>query len=425
MGTSDGTVQGTTKIVDHGSDADRWNLVLVSDGYRSTQMGQFQTDAQNFVNTLFATAPFDTLQSAINVHRVDVTSTDSGADDSTACGGSGAAPATYFDASFCNSGVRRLLLVNNATVFNVVNAQVPAWDMILVIVNSTVYGGAGGAIGTMSLATGANEIGMHEMGHTAFGLADEYEYWAGCGVDTNRNNHPAAEPAEPNVTINLNRSTIKWGDLILASTPLPTTNNANCAVCDTQGNPFPMAPNTVGAYEGAHYYHCDAYRPQFNCRMRMLNVPFCAVCRRVIVNELTPHLPKGVFKEIKDAKFEKFEKIEKLEWKELKEFKKEKHELSEKWQKPEKLERKEWKELKPEIEGLKLDASEVEVLRPEDLWQRLELLESTVQQLSHFITREQRPDLSRGALQAEAAAPKPRTRRPASRTTSRRKSSRS
>ena len=92
MGTSDGTVQGTTKIVDHGSDADRWNLVLVSEGYRSTQMGQFQTDAQNFVNTLFATAPFDTLQSAINVHRVDVTSTDSGADDSTACGGSGPPP---------------------------------------------------------------------------------------------------------------------------------------------------------------------------------------------------------------------------------------------------------------------------------------------------------------------------------------------
>ena len=419
MGTSDGTVQGTTKIVDHGSDADRWNLVLVSEGYRSTQMGQFQTDAQNFVNTLFATAPFDTLQSAINVHRVDVTSTDSGADDSTACGGSGATPATYFDASFCNSNIRRLLLVNNTTVFTVVNAQVPAWDMILVIVNSTIYGGAGGAIGTMSLAAGANEIGMHEMGHTAFGLADEYEYWAGCGVDTNRNNHPAAEPAEPNVTTNINRSTIKWGDLIAATTPLPTTNNANCAVCDPQGNPFPTAPNTVGAYEGAHYYHCDAYRPQYNCRMRMLNQPFCAVCRRVIVNELTPHMPKSIFKEIKDIKLEKTEKFEKLEWKELKEFKKEKIELPEKW-KLEKLHRKEWKELKPEIEGFKDVGSEVEVFQPEDIWQRLELLESTVEQLSHFITRELRPDLSRGALQAEPA-PEPKATR---RSTPRRRSSR-
>jgi hypothetical protein len=407
MGTGDGSVLGTTKIVDHGSDADRWNLVLVSEGYRSTQMGQFQTDAQNFVNTLFATAPFNTLQSAINVHRVDVTSTDSGANDPTACGGSGANPATYFDGSFCNSGIRRLLLVNNTTVFNVANAQVPAWDLILVIVNSTVYGGAGGAVGTFSLASGANEIGMHEMGHTAFGLADEYEYWAGCGVDTNRNNHPAAEPAEPNVTINLNRSTIKWGDLILASTPLPTTNNANCAVCDSQSNPFPA--DTVGAYEGAHYYHCDCYRPQFNCRMRMLGVPFCAVCRRVIVSELTPHLPKSLFKEIKDAKFEKLEKIE------LKEFRREKFERWEKWDKPE---RKEFKELKPEVEGLKLDASEVEVFQPEELWQRFTELELKVQQLSHFITREQRPDLTRGALQGEPA--KPAAARRSTRTTRRR-----
>jgi hypothetical protein len=408
MGTGDGSVLGTTKIVDHGSDADRWNLVLVSEGYRSTQMGQFQTNAQNFVNTLFATAPFNTLQSAINVHRVDVTSTDSGANDPTACGGSGANPATYFDGSFCNSGIRRLLLVNNTTVFNVVNAEVPAWDMILVIVNSTVYGGAGGAVGTFSLASGANEIGMHEMGHTAFGLADEYEYWAGCGVDTNRNNHPAAEPAEPNVTINLNRSTIKWGDLILASTPLPTTNNANCTVCDPQSNPLPA--DTVGAYEGAHYYHCDCYRPQFNCRMRMLGVPFCAVCRRVIVNELTPHMPKSLFKEIKDAKFEKLEKIE------LKEFRREKFERWEKWDKPE---RKEFKELKPEVEGLKLDASEVEIFQPEEIWQRFTELELKVEQLSHFITREQRPDLTRGALQGEPA--KPTAARRSTGTTRRRK----
>lgn len=415
MGTGDGSVLGTTKIVDHGSDADRWNLVLVSEGYRSTQMGQFQTDAQNFVNTLFATAPFDTLQSAINVHRVDVTSTDSGANDPTACGGTGANPTTYFDGSFCNSNIRRLLLVNNTTVFTVVNAQVPAWDLILVMVNSTVYGGAGGAIGTFSMAAGAVEIGMHEAGHTAFGLADEYEYWAGCGVDTNRDNHPAVEPAQPNVTIDTNRSTIKWGDLILASTPLPTTNNADCTQCDTQANPLPAA--TVGAYEGAHYYHCDAYRPQFNCRMRMLSVPFCAVCRRVIVNELTPHLPKSLFKEIKDAKLEKLEKFEKLEAKELKEFRKEK---LERWEKFEKAELKEWKELKPEVEGFKDFGSEVELPRPE-IWERLERLQASIEQLSHFITREQRPDLSRGALQAEPTKPA-RTRRATRAKTSRRTS---
>ena len=47
------------------------------------------------------------------------------------------------------------------------------------VVNSTIYGGSGGSVGTYSLAGGATEIAIHEMGHTAFGLADEYPYYAG------------------------------------------------------------------------------------------------------------------------------------------------------------------------------------------------------------------------------------------------------
>jgi len=229
------------------------------------------------------------LNNAINVYRVDVSSTDSGADDPAACGGTGAMVATYFDASFCNSGIRRLLSVDSASVINVVNAQVPQWHAILVMVNSPIYGGAGGQIGTFSKAPQALEIALHELGHTAFGLADEYEYWAGCGVDTNRNNHPASEPSQPNVTIDSNRATIKWGTLIAAATPMPTTNNANCAVCDPQPNPLPIG--TVGAFEGAHYYHCDAFRPEFDCKMRALGFPYCAVCSGVIRDTLLSFMP--------------------------------------------------------------------------------------------------------------------------------------
>jgi hypothetical protein len=87
MSTADGTVLGTAKIVDHGPASQRWNLLIISEGYRSTEMAQFATDAQQFANTLFTTPPFDRLQTAINVYRVDVTSTDSGAADPAACGG--------------------------------------------------------------------------------------------------------------------------------------------------------------------------------------------------------------------------------------------------------------------------------------------------------------------------------------------------
>ena len=61
---------------------------------------------------------------------------------------------------------------------------------------------------------------------------------------------------------------------------MPTTTNANCAICDPQPNP--VAAATVGAFEGADTWHCGAFRPQFNCYMRALGQPFCAVCQRRI-----------------------------------------------------------------------------------------------------------------------------------------------
>ena len=115
MTTSDGSVLGTTKIVDNGPPSRRWNLVVLGDGYQAGQLAQYATDVQGLVDALFATAPFDRLRNAINVYRVNVTSTDSGADDPAACGGSGATARTYFDASFCNNGIRRLLLVTVIT----------------------------------------------------------------------------------------------------------------------------------------------------------------------------------------------------------------------------------------------------------------------------------------------------------------------
>jgi hypothetical protein len=289
MGTSDGQVLGVTKILDAGPAQKRWNLVIVSEGYRKSEMAQFAADAQQFANTLLTTAPFDRLSPALNFYRVDVTSTDSGARDPTKCGGSGAKPRTYFDASFCTNGIRRLLVANSGRVIKVVSKQVPQWHMALLAVNSTISGGSGGAVATFSKASGAAEAAIHEMGHTAFGFADEYEYYAGCLKDSGHNKHSGSEPSQPNITTNKNRATVKWRNLILASTAVPTTRNANCAGCDPQ--PTPVPAGTVGLFEGADYYHCNVYRPEFDCRMRNLNSPFCAVCQQVIIKKLTPFLP--------------------------------------------------------------------------------------------------------------------------------------
>jgi len=287
MSAADGTVVGTTQIVNHGLASDRWNLVIVGDGYRNAELPQFAVHAQQFVDALFTTPPFDTLRCAINVFRVDVASTDSGADDPVACGGSGATPATYFDAHYCNGGIRRLLVVNGMTVLNVVNAQVPAWHQILVIVNSAIHGGSGGQPGVTAVAGAWELTAIHEIGHSAFGLADEYEYWSGCGIDTTQNSHVGPEPVEPNVTKNTDRASMKWKDLVLAATPMPTTSNADCTFCDPQPNP--VGAEVVGTFEGARYFHCAMFRPQFDCMMRNF-APFCAVCIKRIRETLTPFL---------------------------------------------------------------------------------------------------------------------------------------
>ena len=157
--------------------------------------------------------------------------------------------------------------------------------MVLVVVNSTVYGGSGGSIGTYSLASGATEIALHEMGHTAYGLADEYQYYAG-GNETGHDHHPAGEPTEPNVTTNTDRNTLKWRWAVASTTAIPTMSNPNCAQVDNRASTVPAG--TVGVFEGAHYYHCGAYRPEYDCKMRELGVPFCRVCRQVIWNRIGP-----------------------------------------------------------------------------------------------------------------------------------------
>ena len=292
MGAGDGIVIGITKIVDNGSESDRFNIVLVAEGYQAAELTQFASDAQQFVTHLFSEDPFLSYQQAFNVYRLDVSSDESGADDPITCsGGTGASPHTYFDASFCNGGIRRLLSVDSSLALSVVNSLLPEWHQIIVIVNSPIWGGAGGTLAITSTAAGWENIAIHELGHAAFDLADEYEYWEGCGADTTQDHYTGGEPAAVNVTINTNRATIKWGDLIDASTPLPTTSNPDCSQCDSQPSPVPQG--TVGAFEGAYYYHCGVYRPEYNCMMRNLS-GFCAVCQRRIKEVLDPYLPDQI-----------------------------------------------------------------------------------------------------------------------------------
>jgi len=253
----------------------------MGDGYIAAELAKYEQDVAKVVEAILRTPPFDVLQSAINVHRVDVASTESGAGDLLA----GTSRATFFGSAFGLNGIPRLLGCDTTTALTVAYDAVPQMNAALVMVNSATYGGSGGAVPVFSLAPGAFEIALHEMGHSHFGLADEYPYLFHCR-EADHERYAAAEPYEPNITTVLDP--LKWAGIATAGVVVPTTTNKNCNDCDTQPNP--VAPTTVGAFEGAGYYRCGVFRPQYNCRMRALGSPFCAVCQETIRRVLAPFL---------------------------------------------------------------------------------------------------------------------------------------
>src|SRR5262249_3062999 len=160
----------------------------------------------------------------INIYRLDVASTDSGADDPSGgpCTGTGVMKNTYFDATFCSSGVPRLLTIDTDLATSTASSYVPQYHVVVAIVNSNIYGRGGAFPGGPPVAAysahgvssfsglGKELAGIHELGHAGFYLADEYPYGGG-------DNYSGSEPVEPNVTANANKTTIKWKALVTAA----------------------------------------------------------------------------------------------------------------------------------------------------------------------------------------------------------------
>ncbi|NRR30201.1 hypothetical protein HSX11_08360 [Oxalobacteraceae bacterium] len=241
-----------TTIFSSGTAGSKMDYVFVGDGYTAAEMGKWQADAQKVINGFLADPLFNANKNSLNVRRVDVASNQSGVDEPN----KGIYKDTAMDGAFDCYNIDRLLCVNSTKVYNIVGSVLAPneRDVIIVISNSTRYGGSGGEIATLSMADQSIEIALHEIGHTAFALADEYDYGS---CDTR------AEPTEQNVSMNGSRS-VKWGSRIAASTAVPTGLGV-------------YANGTVGAFQGAQYCATGKYRPTENSRMRTLGYPWHVV----------------------------------------------------------------------------------------------------------------------------------------------------
>jgi IgA Peptidase M64 len=274
------------RAISAGPAANRVDILVLGDGYTAAQQALFNTNAATLQTSMFNLSPYREYQNFVNWTTAFVASTQSGADHppylagctATTCCADTAAQTdpsaglfadTAFDARFCTSQIHRLLTVNSTKV-NAAAAAFPDRDKIIVVVNDNVYGGAGGSISTTSTNASADQIVLHEYGHSFHRLADEYESpfpgFPACSDVVGS----GLSLCEANVTNLTDPTAVKW------------------RLWFTPGNPIPTPAGTagVGLFLGARYLSAGMYRPINNCLMRSLGVQFCDVCKEAYVKTL-------------------------------------------------------------------------------------------------------------------------------------------
>lgn len=268
-----------------GNPANRVDVLVIGDGYTSAQQSLFNSDAMILHDSFFGLTPYHDYQSFVNWTTGFSASSQSGADHppyqagctSASCCSDPSANGdplggqyvnTAFNATFCTSQIQRLVTVDQSLVLTAAAAY-PGWDKIFVVVNDVTYGGSGGSISVTSTNAQANQIILHEYGHSFSHLADEYSSaypgYPACS-DLSGSSH-----CEPNVTNQTSAAQVKWASWFTAGNPIPT----------------PPGHAGVGLFQGARYLTSGMYRPvDTQCLMQYLGQPFCPVCRQEYVRTL-------------------------------------------------------------------------------------------------------------------------------------------
>lgn len=241
----------TYPIFENGARDKRINMVVLGDGFTTDQQADFVSNATTLVNYIFSKAPFAQYKNYFNVYAIKVISAESGvkhpgtATDVTEPVIPVSNPNNFLGTSFDVGGTHRCVYSNTTNkVTQVLASNVPDFDVAFILGNSTEYGGCGGTYAFLSKHASANEIVVHELGHSFGKLADEY-WFSGSGES-------------PNKTTNNNPATNKWKNWV--------------------------GTNGVGIYP---YTESPTwFRPHQDCEMRFLNREFCSVCKQQLVERV-------------------------------------------------------------------------------------------------------------------------------------------
>lgn len=280
------TAPGCTKIIDNGPDSGKKVLVVMGDGYAAADQTKYNNDVQSLVvGGVFGNDFFLEQQNAFNVYRLNLVSAQSGVslkvydekgtpkDKSDDTVSSTTTKNTSLKMIFSGSWAHCWMEYSSQTeslILSALNANVPNYDYVLVIMNHDGFGGCGGG-GRQHVTRGvAWPVVAHEYGHGIGALWDEY---AGAGAYTGDASNTR------NCSTVVNKSTVFWNRFINPSTPVPTTFGPGL-----DGN------RTVGIYQGCGTRDTGIYRPVNNCRMRGNTPNYCPVCQMLMRKALYPNL---------------------------------------------------------------------------------------------------------------------------------------
>jgi hypothetical protein len=253
-----------TKIYGSGDPATSVDLAFVAEGYTANDMGKFRDDVRKMADILFAEPPFNEFKDKINIWAVEAVSSESGTD----IPGERIYVSTAVNSSFYTFDLDRYLTTQDMKSVNDFAAVVPH-DNIIVLINSSRYGGGGVYNYYSGTTTGhplSPKVFIHEFGHGFAGLADEY-YSSEVAYEEF---YPLnVEPWEPNITTMVNFDS-KWKRLIAKETPVPTPADEKYK-------------DVTGLFEGGGYSVKGIFRPELSCRMMSNSTRgYCTVCRDAV-----------------------------------------------------------------------------------------------------------------------------------------------
>jgi hypothetical protein len=292
----------------NGDPAEKVDLLFLGDGYTAAELDKCEKDVRRLAEGVFTYSPFKDRRKDFNLWAICSPSPDSGVSHPSR----GVYRHTLFDSQFDVFGTERYALAFDNRAIRRVASFAP-YDVMAIVMNSKEYGNGGifGLYAAVSIDYPfAIRVFVHEFGHHFADLGDEYYFNANVAYA------PATarvEPWEPNITALLDPKNLKWRDLVLPDTPIPTPWPKDCYENSLRETPIHMQQmraegrtyseieeyrrqaretaehclsegpyaNKVGAFEGAMYETKGYYRPQQRCIM-LSGETYCAVCQHAI-----------------------------------------------------------------------------------------------------------------------------------------------